>query len=62
MIAQKQFFEVTKCQEGVLITKKSGPSRNRTERAAFLFDFQKTDVVLMEMTRKTAEVLDSTSL
>ena len=62
MSAQKQFFEVTECQEGVLIAKKSASSQNRTERAAFLFDFQKTDAVLMEMTRKSAEVLDSTSL
>lgn len=62
MSAQKQFFEVTECQEGVLIAKKSASSRNRTERTAFRFDFQKTDAVLMKMTKRTAEILDSTSL
>ena len=61
MSSQKQFFEVTECQEGVLIAKKSTSSRDRTERAAFLFDFQKTDAVLMKKTKRTAEVLDSTS-
>ena len=41
MISQKHFFEVTKYQEGVLITKKSAPSRNHTEPAAFPFDYRK---------------------
>ena len=62
MPAQKQQFEVTECQNGILISRKGISARKNTERAAFQFDFQETDAILMKMTRKTAEILDSSGI